>query len=82
MDLLTILFPKKNNDGYKIEDLNPEKHNEYYKIGTDLIFPFMQIHGEKIRKPRKQKIQKGLAYLDAVTKINPENWSALWVKGK
>jgi len=28
------------------------------------------------------KIKEGIKYLDAVTKINPDNWAAFWLKGK
>lgn len=81
MKLFAFFFSQQKNS-YEIGDLNPEKHDEYYKIGSDLILPYRQFHGEKIKKPKKQNIKKGIAYLDAVTKIDPENWSAYWIKGK
>jgi len=65
-----------------ITDLSPDRHNEYYQKGCDLIQPFMVLHGKEIKPTRKKKIEEGIMYLDAVTKINPDNSAAFWIKGK
>lgn len=64
--------------------LTDENHDEYYGKGTELIQPFIILEGQEPRsdKNRDKKLLEGIRYLDAVTKINPNNYSAFWVKGK
>jgi tetratricopeptide (TPR) repeat protein len=61
-----------------------ENHNPYYKIGTKLIEPYMQLPDKSTNLDNKVKvdIELGIRYLDAVTKINPNNFAAYWIKGK
>jgi len=82
MSIFSFLFPSKSSIGFDVTDLSPDKHNEYYEIGTELISPFMYIHNQKAKAAQQSDILKGIAYLDAVTKINPNNWAAFWIKGK
>ena len=58
--------------------------NLYYERGTKLIFPYIELADRKVASiPNKEKdLKEGINYLDAVTKINPENYAAFWMKGK
>ncbi len=76
--LISYCSPKEKT----ITDLSQERHDEYYQKGSNLIQPFMVLHKNEIKSPQKKKIKEGIIYLDAVTKINPENWAAFWIKGK
>ncbi|NLX26069.1 MAG: hypothetical protein GXY61_08960 [Lentisphaerae bacterium] len=82
MSLFSLLMSSCSPKERTITDLNPDRHNEYYQKGCDLIQPFMVLHGNEITPPQKRKVSDGIMYLDAVTKINPENWAAFWIKGK
>ncbi len=79
---MKILLDFCSSGGETITDLSQERHDEYYKKGCDSIQPFMVLYGNKIKSPQKKKIKEGIMYLDAVTKMNPENWAAFWIKGK
>jgi len=61
-----------------------ENHNPYYMKGVNLIEPFMALEGKtlNINSKAKDSITEGIRYLDAVTKINPNNYAAYWIKGK
>lgn len=82
MSLFSMLTSSCSSKEKTITDLSQERHNEYYQKGCDLIQPFMVLHGNEIKSPQSKKIKEGIMYLDAVTKINPENWAAFWIKGK
>lgn len=64
--------------------ISDQYHNEYYKKGTDLIYPYLRIRNTNptITDSAKIKIDSGMVYLNAVTSINPKNYSAYWIKGK
>jgi tetratricopeptide (TPR) repeat protein len=76
------LFPSHSNSNFEITDLSIERHDEYYQKGLSCIEPYIIIHGKPHSRPNRDKIKEGIKYLDAVTKINPENWAAFWMKGK
>jgi tetratricopeptide (TPR) repeat protein len=76
------LFSSRSNTDLQITDFSIEKHDEYYQKGFACIDPYVQLHGRPEKRPDKDKIKEGLKYLDAVTKINPRNWAAFWLKGK
>jgi tetratricopeptide (TPR) repeat protein len=76
------LFSSRSNPNFEITDFSPERHDEYYQKGLACIDPYIIIQGRPSRKPNTDKIREGIKYLDAVTKINPENWAAFWMKGK
>ena len=82
MSLFSLLMSSCSSKEKTITDLSPDRHNEYYQKGCDLIQPFMVLHGEEIKTPQKKKISEGIMYLDVVTQINPDNWAAFWFKGK
>lgn len=82
MSLFSFFLSSCSNKEKAITDLSPDRHNEYYQKGCDLIQPFMVLHGKEIKSAQKKKIEEGIMYLDAVTKINPDNWAAFWIKGK
>ena len=77
-----LFFWRKKTEKVEITDISLDKHDEYYGKGCKYIEPYMQLHGGKSKKPDKGKIKQGIQYLDAVTKINPQNWAAYWIKGK
>lgn len=76
------LFSYRNNHDFEITDFSIERHDEYYQKGFACIDPYVQLQGRPQKRPNKDKIKEGIKYLDAVTKINPENWAAFWLKGK
>lgn len=76
------LFSPRSNPSLEITDFSLERHDEYYQKGLSCIEPYIIIHGKPRNRPNIDKIKKGIKYLDAVTKINPENWAAFWLKGK
>lgn len=76
------LFSPRSNSNFEITDFSIERHDEYYKKGLSCIEPYIIIHGKPQSRPNRDKIKEGIKYLDAVTKINPENWAAFWMKGK
>ena len=76
------LFSPRSNPDLEITDFSLERHDEYYKKGFECIDPYIIIHGRPSRRPNIDKIKEGIKYLDAVTKINPKNWAAFWMKGK
>ena len=78
---LKLFFWRKKSK-VDITDFSLERHDEYYGKGCRCIEPYMQLHEGKSKKPNEDKIIEGIKYLDAVTKINPENWAAFWIKGK
>jgi len=81
--LLTSLIGCSQNNNIELV-LTEENHNPYYLKGTKLIEPFMDLEGKslKIDSKAKDSIMEGIRYLDAVTKINPNNFAAYWIKGK
>ena len=76
------LFSKRSNSNLEITDFSLGRHDEYYQKGFACIDPYIIIGGRPSRRPNTDKIKEGIKYLDAVTKINPENWAAFWLKGK
>jgi tetratricopeptide (TPR) repeat protein len=76
------LFSSRSNSDFKITDFSVERHDEYYQKGFACIDPYVQLQGKPRKRPNKDKIKEGIKYLEAVTKINPENWAAFWLKGK
>lgn len=76
------LFSSRSNLNLEITDFSMERHDEYYKKGFECIDPYVIIQGRPRQRPNPDKIKEGIKYLDAVTKINPENWAAFWLKGK
>jgi tetratricopeptide (TPR) repeat protein len=76
------LFSARSNSNFEITNFSMEKHDEYYQKGFACIDPYVQLHGRPSRRPNIDKIKEGINYLDAVTKINPDNWAAFWLKGK
>lgn len=81
--LLTSLFGCSQNQKTEFV-MREENHNLYYLKGTKLIEPFMDLEGKSITidSKAKESIIKGIRYLDAVTKINPNNYAAYWIIGK
>ena len=61
-----------------------DEHDKLVEEGTDMIFPHMKLLGRESSVTKKVRIQilEGIGKLDAVTKYNPQNWSAFWFKGK
>jgi tetratricopeptide (TPR) repeat protein len=80
--LSSILGCKKQSEKELI--LIEENHNTYYEKGIKLISPYIELEGRKSINGKKMEgeIKTGIEYLDAVTKINSNNYSAYWVKGK
>jgi len=76
------LFSPHSNSNFEITDFSLEKHDEYYQKGFACIDPYVQLHSRPVKRPNKDKIKEGIKYLNAVTKINPNNWAAFWLKGK
>jgi tetratricopeptide (TPR) repeat protein len=64
--------------------LKEENHNEYYRIGTKLIEPYLILSNKSpvLDKKAEVNIIEGIRYLDAVTQINPLNFAAFFIKGK
>jgi Flp pilus assembly protein TadD len=80
--VLSVLAASCVRSEFEITDLSPERHDEYFEEGVARIRPYMVLHGQRSRRPDRREIKEGIAYLDAVTRISPENWSAFWIKGK
>ncbi len=61
-----------------------ENHDQYYKIGTELIDPYVILSDNSsiLDKKAKDNIREGIRYLEAVTEINKNNFAAFWIKGK
>jgi tetratricopeptide (TPR) repeat protein len=76
------LFSSRSNPDLEITDFSPEKHDEYYRKGFECIDPYVKLGNRPSQRPNVDKIKEGIKYLNAVTKINPENWAAFWLKGK
>ncbi len=76
------LFSSRSNLNLEITDFSIERHDEYYKKGLSCIEPYIIIHGKPRNRPNINKIKEGIKYLDAVTKINPKNWAAFYLRGK
>ena len=71
----------------KVEPVaNDADHNRYFQEGSDLIKPYLRLHGvpEKSTSSSKAKadITRGIALLDAVIAYNTNNWAAWWTIGK
>jgi Flp pilus assembly protein TadD len=81
--LLSSLFGCSQNKKTELV-LTEENHNPYYLKGTKLIEPYVDLEGRSITNKSKAKdsIVEGIRHLDAVTKINPNNFAAFWIKGK
>ena len=65
---------------------SPADHNRLFKEGSDLITPYMRLHGQS-RNPAvtgraRKDVNHGIELLQAVVNINTQNWSAYWVMGK
>ncbi len=76
------LFSSHSEPDFEITDFSLERHDEYYQKGFECIDPYVKLGNRPSRRPNIDKIKEGMKYLDAVTKINPENWAAFWLKGK
>ena len=76
------LFSSRSNSDFEITDFSLERQDEYYKKGFACIDPYVQLDGRQSQRPNADKIKKGIKYLDAVSRINPDNWAAFWLKGK
>lgn len=66
---------------------NPtDRHNQLFKEGSDLISPYMPLHGVEPKdastKKAQQEIRTGIDKLKQVVVLNPQNWAAYWVMGK
>lgn len=63
---------------------NDAEHNALYERGAGAISPHMQLLDStpKITPAVRAQISQGIRDLDAVTKFNPQNWAAFWIKGK
>lgn len=74
--------PPSSKDGSLI--IADQYHNDYYQKGVDYIYPHILV-GDKqptVNPSVRNQIDSGMVFLDAVTKIKPENYSAFWIKGK
>jgi tetratricopeptide (TPR) repeat protein len=60
------------------------RHNELFRRGSGLINPYMQLAGRPVKKSSTaaRDLREGIRLLDEVLKLNPINWSALWIQGK
>ncbi len=85
MNLQSLISFLKSDKFENLElEIVQENHNLYYEKGTELITPYIKYSDKPFRPKQKNelKLKAGIKYLDAVTKLNPENDSAYWVKGK
>lgn len=90
MGLLSLVFGCKKEASSETQPIaaititNDEQHNEVYKRGSQLISPHMQLlnRNPKVTKTVREEVSRGIRDLDAVTAYNPQNWAALWIKGK
>ncbi|MCI4669636.1 MAG: hypothetical protein MRZ79_15990 [Bacteroidia bacterium] len=67
------------------EDQSHRLHDSYYKKACELLDEkvISGIQNNKIQSnAQRDSILLGISYLDSVTKLNPENWAAFWLKGK
>ena len=64
--------------------IKEENENIYFAKGNELIFPYIELHNRKDKSSinKENNLKEGIRYLDAVTKINPNNFAAFWLKGK
>src|SRR3954467_4114597 len=65
---------------------SPADHNRLFQEGSDLINPYMRLHGQPrnlvITGRARKDVAHGIELLQAVVTINTQNWSAYWVMGK
>jgi tetratricopeptide (TPR) repeat protein len=66
---------------------NPtDRHNQLFKEGSDLISPYMPLHGVEPKDAStgiaQREIKTGIDKLKQVVVLNPQNWAAYWVMGK
>lgn len=63
-----------------------DRHNQLFKEGSDLVYPYMALAGVKAKKPdgrkAREEINRGISTLERVLVLNPQNWAACWVIGK
>jgi hypothetical protein len=63
-----------------------ESHDRVFQEATDLIWPYIQLHGVDPKDPATEEgskqIHDGIEKLKAVIDFNPTNYGAHWVTGK
>lgn len=81
---LISFFTRDSAKTYEVLVTNANQHDAIYRLGSGLISPSMQLHGQehKLTRKTRQQVATGIGYLDAVTAYNPLNWAAFWIKGK
>lgn len=62
------------------------RHNQLYREGLKLIEGEIHIHDRpRLGEPgwlTRRKLRKAISLFERVLKINPANWSAMWLVGK
>jgi tetratricopeptide (TPR) repeat protein len=60
------------------------RHNDLFRRGSGLINPYMELDGRPAKKSSDaaRDLREGIRLLDEVLKLDPSNWSALWIQGK
>jgi tetratricopeptide (TPR) repeat protein len=61
-----------------------EDHDHLYKRGVELIRPHIILNDlpVKVDAVSEKELREGIGYLDRALKLYPENWAALWLRGK
>src|SRR5262245_24418826 len=61
-------------------------HDRLFLEGSDLISPYMRLHGVPPRDTKTSSAQadlkQGISTMEEVIKLNPVNWPAYWTMGK
>jgi cytochrome c-type biogenesis protein CcmH/NrfG len=69
-----------------VKSYSPADHNQLFKEGSELITPYMRLHGQprdpKITSRARKDVSRGIELLQAVVTTNSQNWAAYWFIGK
>jgi tetratricopeptide (TPR) repeat protein len=82
--IAVIACVRKRNEPQAPNDT--DLHNLLFREGTNLITPYMPLHGLSPKDAHSSQAQKeiknGIAKLEQVLVLNPQNWAAFWIIGK
>jgi tetratricopeptide (TPR) repeat protein len=74
--------PEKRAHPQALCDASGSDRETELRRGADLIRPHMILVGRKPAPRNDDEIRVGIACLDHALRIDPSNWSALWIRGK
>lgn len=73
-------------DGLSVNTEAPDgrttEHNDAYGRGVDLISPHLRSDGRAAPASAERDLRQGIGYLNRALELAPDNWPALWGRGK